>query len=169
MNFDTIFSVYYKEKDFMHDLQHIKRIIRKFEVIAKLEPFDQDLLILATYFHGLKDLPDTLKSDLLGIGIGKDRIQLAFDTSQWAKKGLAKNNEACILHDAHLLEGEETYLVVKSLLTGTLRGQNLLETLSYVEKTISKSKILIEENQEELDAKLLQARKIYHDLLTTIT
>jgi uncharacterized protein len=41
-----------------------------------------------------------------------------------------------IVHDAHLIEGGKTFLVVKSLITGTARGQSLEETLEYIAKNI---------------------------------
>ena len=44
--------------------------------------------------------------------------------------------EGKILHDAHVLEGGKTYLIVKTLITGSVRGQSLLDTLNYVEKNV---------------------------------
>ena len=44
--------------------------------------------------------------------------------------------EGKILHDAHVLEGGKTYLIVKTLITGSIRGQSLLDTLNYAEKNV---------------------------------
>ncbi len=33
------------------------------------------------------------------------------------------------MHDAHVLEGGKTYLIVKTLITGSVRGQSLVDTL----------------------------------------
>ena len=41
-----------------------------------------------------------------------------------------------ILHDAHVLEGGKTYTVVKTLITGSVRGQSLEETLSFMQKNV---------------------------------
>lgn len=40
------------------------------------------------------------------------------------------------MHDAHVLEGGETYTVVKTLITGSVRGQSLNETLEFMEKHV---------------------------------
>ena len=44
--------------------------------------------------------------------------------------------EGKILHDAHVLEGGKPYLVVKTLITGSVRGQSLLDTLKYMEGNV---------------------------------
>jgi len=44
--------------------------------------------------------------------------------------------EGKIAHDAHMVEGGKTFLVVKSLVTGTARGQSLEETLDYMNRNI---------------------------------
>ncbi len=44
--------------------------------------------------------------------------------------------EGKILHDAHVLEGGKTYIIVKTLITGSVRGQSLLDTLKYMEKNV---------------------------------
>jgi uncharacterized protein len=38
-----------------------------------------------------------------------------------------------ILHDAHVIEGGKTFLITKSLITGSLRGQKLEETIAFIE------------------------------------
>jgi len=37
--------------------------------------------------------------------------------------------EGKILHDAHMIEGGKIYLIVKSLITGSVRGQTLEQTI----------------------------------------
>ena len=37
-----------------------------------------------------------------------------------------------ILHDAHVLEGRRTYLIVKTLITGSVRGQSLEQTMNHM-------------------------------------
>ena len=44
--------------------------------------------------------------------------------------------EGKILHDAHLIEGGKVYLITKCLITGSVRGQSLLETINYIEENI---------------------------------
>ncbi len=40
------------------------------------------------------------------------------------------------MHDAHILEGGKTYLVVKTLITGSVRDLTLLDTLNYMEQSV---------------------------------
>lgn len=44
--------------------------------------------------------------------------------------------EGKILHDAHMIESRNTFLIVKSLITGLVRGQTLEEMIEYIEKNI---------------------------------
>ncbi len=52
------------------------------------------------------------------------------------KEAEPKTIEGKILHDAHLIEGGKTFMIVKSLITGALRGQTLQETIEYIEKNL---------------------------------
>lgn len=49
---------------------------------------------------------------------------------------IPKSLEGKILHDAHVLEGGKTYLVVKTLITGSVRGQDLPGTLDFMKKNV---------------------------------
>ena len=49
---------------------------------------------------------------------------------------VTKTIEGKILHDAHILEGGKTYLIVKTLITGSVRGQSLTETLNFMERNV---------------------------------
>ena len=44
--------------------------------------------------------------------------------------------EGKILHDAHVLEGGKNYLVVKTLITGSVRGQDLPRTLDFMKNNV---------------------------------
>jgi uncharacterized protein len=58
-----------------------------------------------------------------------------------------------LLHDAHLLEGGQEFLVTKSLLTGCERGQSLSETIEYMRShIIGKRKCVLPEAQEKYQA-----------------
>ncbi|MGL4337470.1 MAG: hypothetical protein ACRCST_11325 [Turicibacter sp.] len=58
--------------------------------------------------------------------------------------------EAKILHDAHMSEGGgKTFLIVKSLITGSVRGQSLEETIDYIEThLLHKGQCYLAEAQE---------------------
>lgn len=44
------------------------------------------------------------------------------------------------MHDAHVLEGGKAYLIVKTLITGSVRGQSLVETLDFMERNVLNNK-----------------------------
>jgi len=47
---------------------------------------------------------------------------------------LAQNFDEEMISKTIILEGGKTYLMVKTLITGSVRGQSLLDTLNYMEK-----------------------------------
>ena len=54
--------------------------------------------------------------------------------------------EGKLLHDAHVLEGGKTYTVVKTLITGSVRGQTLEQTLEFMRNNvINKNKCYLPE------------------------
>lgn len=59
-------------------------------------------------------------------------------TTAWEsqKDRSAQTLDGKILHDAHMIEGGRTYLIVKPLITGSLRGQTLNQTIKYIEENI---------------------------------
>ena len=130
MDLIEIFTTYYMEKDFLHDINHIQRIKKKIDEISKPSSFNEDILNLACFFHGLSSLSDHLKSELIRYGYNEEVIVKSFETSYLAKKNSPESNESKILHDAHLLEGGDTFFTIKCLISGTLMGQNLNETLN---------------------------------------
>lgn len=57
-------------------------------------------------------------------------VQIAWESQ---RPEFPETMEGEILHDAHVLEGGKTYFIVKSLITGSVRGQDLNSTISYIE------------------------------------
>ena len=131
---------YYEGKDIMHDLWHIELVEKKVEQIIAMGNYevDRETLLLATWFHGFiyKDEP-AIKEWLKNQGYGEDTInkvvQIAWESQ---RREVPETLEGKILHDAHVLEGGKTYLVVKTLITGSVRGQSLKETLAYMENNV---------------------------------
>lgn len=148
---------YYRDKDIMHDLSHIERVINTVNKLAKNYPnsFDSEVVMYATYFHGFiyKD-EDDIQKWLLEIGISeiqtKNIITVAWDSQ---KEGIPKTLEGKILHDAHMIEGGKTYLIVKSLITGSVRGQTLKQTIEFIERNIL----------DKGECYLPEAKKIYKE------
>ena len=62
----------------------------------------------------------------------------------------AETIEGKILHDSHMIEGGKTYLIVKSLITGSVRGQNLEDTIKYIENNILNKGICYLEEAKEI-------------------
>lgn len=49
---------------------------------------------------------------------------------------ISETIEGKILHDAHVLEGGKAYLIVKTLVTGSVRGQSLIDNMNYMEENV---------------------------------
>ena len=131
---------YYIDKDIMHNMWHIelvKKMVNKILFIISYE-VDEECLVLATYFHGFiyKD-EEKIKRWLIGQGYDEEKIskviRIAWESQ---RQEVPETIEGKILHDAHVLEGGKTYLIVKTLITGSVRGQTLLETLNYMERNV---------------------------------
>jgi len=135
------FSVnYYSEKDEMHGLEHITRILALAREIAVSEQvtFNENVLVLGAYFHGFVYTDEEacrsfLSAQSCSSDVSNSAIAAAWDSQ---KEVCASTVEGQLLHDAHLLEGGVTYIVTKSLVVGTRRGQTLGETIEYIEKNV---------------------------------
>lgn len=143
INIDSLLEFvkpHYEDKDIMHDLSHINRVFIYVEKLLKAGNYEADIDIIkyAAYFHGfiynseqsiVRWLTDQeLSSEII------DKIITAAWESQ--KDETAQTLEGKILHDAHMIEGGKTYLIVKSLITGSVRGQTLEETIKYIENNV---------------------------------
>ncbi|TDF99761.1 hypothetical protein [Paenibacillus piri] len=128
---------FYESKDLMHDLTHIDRMLHSAERLLKHYPeiTDHDLIVYGCYFHGfIYSHESAIRLYLNGLslpGTYIDKIVTAAWESQ--KDEVPESLEGKLLHDAHRIEGGKTYLIVKSLCTGTARGQSLEQTLDYFE------------------------------------
>jgi len=130
----------YANKDAMHNIQHIHRIIKTLAYLAKGcgKLCNREHIIYATYFHGIinshqKHIVDWLKRQ----GIPKLSIQKIIKIAKKSQKtAIPETLEEKLLHDAHIIEGGKTFLVLKSLITGVLRGQTLPQTISYFKKNV---------------------------------
>ncbi|TBL67471.1 hypothetical protein [Paenibacillus thalictri] len=131
---------YYADKDIMHDLSHIDRLINSANRLLKYYPeiSDRNLILYACYFHGFIYLEEELIREYLEIkGLNSEYIEKIIKISWESQKDeIPETLEGKVLHDAHMIEGGKTYLIVKSLCTGTARGQSLEQTLEYFEKYV---------------------------------
>jgi len=130
---------HYNRKDIMHGIKHMERIFEQTDHLAiKYPEADKDIIFAACYFHGFiysdeKEIRDFLKELNLQEEYADKIIIAAFESQV---SSVPETLEGKIVHDAHMIEGGKTFLVVKSLVTGTARGQTLEETLDYMKNNI---------------------------------
>ena len=131
---------YYADKDIMHNMWHIELVQKMINRILSHCDYevDEDCLKLATYFHGFiysdeKKIRQWMFEHNYNDEMISKTIKIAWESQ---RSEIPETIEGKILHDAHVLEGGKTYLVVKTLITGSVRGQSLINTLKYMEKNV---------------------------------
>ena len=131
---------YYADKDIMHNMWHVELVGRMVEKILSVSNYEveKECLKLATYFHGFiyrdeERVKQWMRAQNYGEAMIAKTVQIAWESQ---RSEIPETIEGKILHDAHVLEGGKTYLVVKTLITGSVRGQTLRETLDYMEKNV---------------------------------
>lgn len=133
-------SPYYTDKDIMHNMWHIELVQRMIDRILSLSDYevDREALKLATYFHGfIYSDEEKIKQWLIEQNYSDEMITKTIKIAWESQRSeIPESIEGKILHDAHVLEGGKTYLVVKTLITGSVRGQSLIETLDFMEKNV---------------------------------
>jgi uncharacterized protein len=157
----------YACKDIMHGLAHIHRLKRLAQEIAEGRDYDPETLMLGAYFHGVIYRKEAeIRQFLESQGLSKEGVDRALQAA-WESGTSAKPEtiEGTILHDAHLLEGGKTFLIAKSLITGTARGQTLDETIRYFEENVlGRVRCYLPESQELYEEKEQLAREFLADL-----
>lgn len=136
----TFVQPYYVTKDIMHNMWHIELVKKMIDKILSISHYevDKESLLLAAYFHGfIYSDEDKIKQWLETHEFKKDQISKIIKISwESQREEIPETIEGKILHDAHVLEGGKTYLIVKTLITGSVRGQSLMETMNYMEKNV---------------------------------
>lgn len=141
---------YYEDKDIMHNMWHIELVKKKIDQIISISNYDinYENLILAMYFHGfIYSDENKIKEWLIKNGFTEKEIENIVKIAWESQRSeVPETIEGKILHDAHILEGGKNYLVVKTLITGSVRGQNLKETLKYMKNNVlNKNKCYLSE------------------------
>ena len=128
----------YAGKDFMHDLTHIRRVYALARELGAQHPHDAEILLAGAYFHGIVYTREVAILDfLIAHDIAPERVEAMLRAAWESQKDeAAETIEGRLLHDAHLLEGGKTFLITKSLVVGTLRGQTLDQTIRYIEERV---------------------------------
>ncbi len=131
---------YYQTKDIMHNLRHIELVCKAAQHIIKAGKYavDHDCILAAAYFHGfINSHEDNIREWLFAQGFTQAQTDKTITAAQESQtESQPKTLEGMILHDAHLIEGGKAYMITKCLITGSVRGQTLLQTIDYIGKNI---------------------------------
>ena len=153
-------ALWYRDKDTMHDLSHIDRVTRAALSFTTDSVADRATLEAAALFHGVVYSQEAdIRSLLEAEGIEAPDVERVIAVSWESQKEAAPQTpEGRILHDAHLLEGDENFLVTKALVTGSVRGQSLSATIDYMESQLGAHRCALPENQKEYERRELVVR-----------
>lgn len=118
-------------------------------------------------FHGfIYSDEETIKEWLRGNNYNQEEINLIIKVAWESQRNeIPETIEGKILHDAHVLEGGKTYLVVKTLITGSVRGQTLEKTLNYMKNNVlNKNKCYLPETIHMCEEMNEYTNRFYKDL-----
>ena len=164
---------YYEGKDIMHDMWHIELVRRWVDRLINDYGYevDYDVLIPALYFHGFiysnqNDIEQWLEEKGVDKRTAEKIVKVAWESQ---RPEAPETIEGKVLHDAHILEGGKTYTVVKTLITGSVRGQTLEQTLDFMKKNVlNKNKCYLPEAIKLCDEMNEYTNKFYEDLIKGI-
>lgn len=131
---------YYENKDIMHNMWHIELVIKGIDKLIELCHYqlDYESLIYAAYFHGfIYSDEEAIREWLLSHEVEHEKIKKIITIAWESQRNEAPETlEGKILHDAHILEGGKNYTIIRPLITGSIRGQSILETIKYIEEHV---------------------------------
>lgn len=160
---------FYRTKDIMHDMSHLDRIKVALNDLANEVDFsfDKEVAEAALYFHGIiySDEEKVIQF-LKEIGVLDNKIQHIVKVAwESQKESKPSTNEGLILHDAHMLEGGKNFEIIKSLITGSVRGQSLEETMIYIEThLLDKGHCYTKVGKKRYEEMKMTTLKIYQEL-----
>lgn len=164
---------YYENKDIMHNMWHMELVQKKIDEVISISNYElnYEYLILAMYFHGFiysdeKKIRDWLKENKYEDNEIEKIVKIAWESQ---RNKVPETIEGKILHDAHVLEGGKTYLMVKTLITGSIRGQTLKETLEYMNKNVlNKNKCYLPETLKLCEEMNKYTNNFYEQIIKDI-
>ncbi len=164
---------YYEDKDIMHNMWHMELVKKAIDKILKISNYnvDYDSLITAMYFHGfIYSDEDKIREWLKKQNCEATKIEKIIEIAWESQRSeIPKTTEGKILHDAHVLEGGKNYLIVKTLITGSIRGQSLQKTLKYMkDNVLNKNKCYLPETIPLCNEMNKATNKFYDDLIEGI-
>ena len=160
---------YYENKDIMHNMWHIELVERQMNKIIDAGHYsvNYEYLYLALAFHGFiysdeQRIRDWLFEKGYTIEAINQIVKISWESQ---RPEIPETIEGKILHDAHVLEGGKTYTVVKTLITGSVRGQSLLKTLEYMRNNVlGKNKCYLPETMPLCDEMNAFTEKFFNEL-----
>ena len=160
---------YYENKDIMHNMWHIELVERQMNKIIDAGHYsvNYEYLYLALAFHGfIYSDEQRIRDWLFEKGYTIESINQIVEISWESQRPeIPETIEGKILHDAHVLEGGKTYTVVKTLITGSVRGQSLLKTLEYMRNNVlGKNKCYLPETMPLCDEMNAFTEKFFNEL-----
>ena len=164
---------YYENKDIMHNMWHMELVQKKIDEVISISNYElnYEYLILAMYFHGFiysdeKKIRNWLKENKYDDNEIEKIVKIAWESQ---RNKVPETIEGKILHDAHVLEGGKTYLMVKTLITGSIRGQTLKETLEYMNKNVlNKNKCYLPETLKLCEEMNKYTNNFYEQIIKDI-
>ncbi|MCP4755707.1 MAG: hypothetical protein GY866_32995 [Proteobacteria bacterium] len=162
----------YADKDTMHDLTHIRRVHRKAIELADGIECDRQALGIAVYLHGIVYSHETrIRTFLTQNGLEKDEAEKLIGIAWESQKDSSpESNEGKVLHDAHLLEGDDNFIITKVLVAGSARGQSLEESIRYFQNNLlGRHQCVFPLNQLEYERRERIAREFMEKLYLAVT
>lgn len=160
----------YSGKDTMHDLSHIERVSRRANQLSRNVECDSFVLSAATYLHGVIYSHEAeIRTLLHEERLEPDRVELIVHVAwESQKESTPVTIEGRVLHDAHMMEGDENFIITKTLVTGSARGQSLSETVEYFERHIDDNECVLPENKTEYEQRKAIAVKFMTSLRASL-
>lgn len=165
---------YYENKDIMHNMWHIELVKKSLNKILQQSNYDidKDLIEIALYFHGfIYEDEDKIRKFLKDNSVTDENIEKIIQISWESQRPEEpKTLEGKLLHDAHVLEGGTYYTIVKTLITGSVRGQSLEETLKFMkDHVLNKNKCYLPETIKICDEMNKITNEFYDKLINDIS
>lgn len=160
---------FYQHKDIMHDWTHIERVACSMRKLVEEEQVVIDQLVAeaALMLHGIiYSIEPEIRHFLSSIGLSQASVEMIIQVAwESQKEERPSTPEGLILHDAHLLEGGKYFEIIKSLITGSVRGQSLKETLDYIQRNLlEKGRCYTDSGRKQYEVMKAITRDIYLDL-----
>ncbi len=164
---------FYEQRDTMHGMAHVRRVLKEAQALSRSHPgTDATIIAYGAYLHGIiwNTEEERIATFLRSHDLPEDMIQRILRVAwESLKEKTPHTLEGKILHDAHLIEGGRTFIIVKSLVVGAVRGQTIEDTVEYMEgNVLGKYRCYLPEAQMIYAEKEAFARAFLEDLKTNL-